>query len=227
MSQDSRSTPDDLPDDLPADLELRARLRAADPAAGMAPADPEEVDRLLERVVTTDLRETGTRHRNRLTWLVAAAAVVVIGVGATLWARQLDDSTGPDGAAAGPSVGGGASEGVSLRLTVAPTASGRCLMPTPKLLADKPLAFAGRVLGVAGGTATLRPTTVYAGTPGDEVTVTAAVAPDTGGTPQSDPSFVAGEDYLVVADGGQVVGCGFSGPATPDLQRLYDEAFAR
>jgi hypothetical protein len=38
-------------------------------------------------------------------------------------------------------------------------------------------------------------------------------------------SFEQGKRYLVAATEGTVNGCGFSGPATPELQKSYDEAF--
>lgn len=207
----------------PDDVALRARLADADPATDLPPAEPDEVDRLLQRVVTTDLRETGTRHRSRLTWLVAAAAVVVIAVAGTVWIRQVNrPSSGGDPLATGGPSSAAAS---TTRLTAAAAGGGRCMMPTPDLIAAEPIAFAGTVLGVADGVVTLTPTTVYAGRVGEQVTVTGAVAPDTGGADVGDPAFEAGRDYLVVADGDRVVGCGFSGPATPALQRLYDQAF--
>ena len=68
----------------------RARLRALDPAASLPPADPDWVARLLEDTMSHDVdtplthesRETGTHDRSPLTWLVAAAAILVIaGVG--------------------------------------------------------------------------------------------------------------------------------------------------
>ncbi len=39
--------------------------------------------------------------------------------------------------------------------------------------------------------------------------------------------FRVGERYLVTATDGTVNGCGFSGPATPELERAFEEAFAR
>src|SRR5690242_14634058 len=75
------------------DDELRQRLRAADPAAHLEPEDPTVVDSVLEDVMSTEptneSRETGTRQRSGLTWLVAAAAVVVIAVGGVLAVRVL------------------------------------------------------------------------------------------------------------------------------------------
>src|SRR3954452_24176587 len=91
------------------DDELQQRLRAADPAATLSPGDPAGVARLVEDVMSTELttesRETGTRHRSPLTWLVAAAAVVVI-VGAGIFGvRALtgDDQTPPTAQADHPS----------------------------------------------------------------------------------------------------------------------------
>ena len=90
------------------DDELRDRLRAADPAASLPPADPERVARLLEDVMSTELttenRETGTRDRGPLTWLVAAAAVVVIaGIGLFAFLAH-DDEPAPPTAAGGQTV---------------------------------------------------------------------------------------------------------------------------
>ena len=206
----------------PQDPDLRGRLRAADPAADLPPAEPSDVDHLLGRVVNSDLRETGTRRRNALTWLVAAAAVVVIAVGVVWW---ISDDDAKPGVVAKPATGAPSTPADVTPLTAAPVA-GRCITPSAQLLAAKPLAFAGEVLGIADGVVTIRPTTVYAGDPGDRVTVRGTTAADTG-TIEGDPEFQAGQDYLVAADGGQVVGCGLSGPATPELSGLYAQAFPR
>jgi len=206
----------------PQDSDLLARLRAADPAAGLPAAEPSDVDHLLGRVVNSDLRETGTRRRNALTWLVAAAALVVIAVGVVWWVS--DDDAKP-GVVAKPSPSAPAGPADVTELNAAPVA-GRCISPSAQLLAAKPIAFAGTVLGIADGVVTIRPTTVYAGDPGERVTVRGTIAPDTG-TIEGDPEFQAGQDYLVAADGGQVVGCGLSGPATPELTSLYAQAFPR
>src|SRR5215218_2712059 len=81
------------------DDELRARLHASDPAGSLPPAAPHEVARLLEDVMATELttenRETGTRNRGPLTWLVAAAAVVVIAGVAFAGVRALTGDDAP------------------------------------------------------------------------------------------------------------------------------------
>jgi hypothetical protein len=209
-----------------SNAELRTRLRAADPAAVLPQAEPDQVDGLLRRVTEEDLRETGTRRRNPLTWLVAAAAVVVIAAGVAVWVNESNRGHTDGGLLADPAPTTAApGPQATSELTVAAAGAGRCIMPTPALLAAKPIAFAGTVVGVADGVATLRPTTVFAGQVADEVTVRGAVAPDTGGAVEGDPAFEAGEDYLVAVDDGQVIGCGLSGPVTPGLQRLYTTAF--
>ena len=212
--------------DSPNDAELLARLRAADPAAGLAPADPDEVDRVVHRVVDRDLRQTGTRRRNALTWLVAAAAVVVIAAGAILWVNESNKGHTDGGLLADPSATTATPppDAVS-ELTAAAPAAGRCIMPTPELIAAKPVAFEGIVVGIADGVVTIRPTAVYAGEVADQISVKSAVAPDTGPTIEGDPEFVAGQTYLVAADGNQVIGCGMSGPATRELRGLYARAF--
>ena len=93
----------DQPRDQHSD-ELRRRLRAADPASSLPPADPAGVARLLEDVMSTELttenRATGTRQRGPLTWLVAAAAVLIIaGVGIFAIVGHDDDPAAPPTAA--------------------------------------------------------------------------------------------------------------------------------
>src|SRR6478752_5380491 len=187
-----------------ADAALLAPLRGADPAAALPSADPEDVDHLLHREVDTDLRETGTHRRNPLTWLVAAAAVAVI-VGGIVW-RLTDDHSAP-GVVVAPGAGSSTSAAGTTELSAAPGPAGRCMVPTPELLAAKPVAFAGTVVGIADGVVTIRPTKVYTGDVGDHVTVTGA-APSAAAAPEGEPAFEAGQDYLVAADGGQVLGCG-------------------
>ena len=88
-STDGRDTVNEYDDD-----SLLARLRAADPAASLPPAGPERVADLLEDVMsetttrTTESRDTGTHDRSPLTWLVAAAAVLLILATGRLRARR-------------------------------------------------------------------------------------------------------------------------------------------
>ncbi|KQQ43024.1 hypothetical protein [Nocardioides sp. Leaf307] len=232
-------TDDPQPDPQPDaehDPELRALLRGADPAASLPPADPARVAQLLEDVMskprhgedvsttTGENRASGTRGRSPLTWLVAAAAVAligVLGVGALLGADDEDDVPTAGDA---PAVSDDAEPSVT-RLEVADAPAGRCMVPTPEVLAGASLAFEGTVTELVDGTAVLEPSEFFAGRSTDTVEVTA---------PSEDlqalvsaVDFQVGERYLVAADGAQVMVCGFSDLATPAQEQLYAEAFNR
>jgi len=206
-------TDEELPD------ELRSRLRSSDPAGSLPPAAPHEVARLLEDVMATELttesRETGTHNRGPLTWLVAAAAAVVIaGVGLFGFyalTGDTDDNGGP------------AAASVTELDVPAGAGAGKCMVPNAEVLADADVAFDGTVTSIVGDVVTLEPTHWYAGGPTDIVEVTAPseqlqrVA--------SAVIFRTGERYLVSARDGHVTLCGFSAPYDEGLAAVYAEAF--
>ncbi|WP_435746297.1 hypothetical protein [Nocardioides sp. SYSU DS0663] len=196
------------------DRQLRARLQAADPASSLAPADPTRVARLLEAAMS----ETPQQRRNPLTWLAAAAAVVVIGGVALAAALGGDGETPPtegEVPAAQPAV---------LTLEAPGAGAGRCMIPNARALAMQEVAFLGVVEEVGDDVVELTVEETYAGTEASTVEVAAPsgdLSPTVG-----EVDFREGERYLVSATDGRVTACGFSGPATEDLQALYDEAFA-
>jgi hypothetical protein len=97
-----------------------------------------------------------------------------------------------------------------------------CIVFDVAVLADMPVALAGTVSSVAGTTATIEVERWYRGGPADVVTVTS----DQRGVALDGVELVAGQDYLVTATGDGVVnGCGYSGPATPELEAAFDQAF--
>ena len=208
--------------------ELRARLRAADPASSLARSDPDRVARLLEDTMshpqTPESSADGTRHRSPLTWLVAAAAVVIIaGVGVFAVMNQTQDSGSP---AAGPepTASTSAASTTELRAPGAGATSGRCLPPSADALSGAEVAFDGTVEEIEGDLVTLRTTRWYAGSSTDVVTVRG---------PSEDlqallaaVDFQDGGRYLVAAAAdGRVMVCGFSAEYSPRLERLYDQAF--
>ncbi|WP_244930027.1 hypothetical protein [Nocardioides sp. W7] len=214
--------------DIDRDDALRARLRAVDPAASLGPADPDGVARLLEDIMSHDTdtlvpeRRTGTHGRNPLTWLVAAAAALVIaGVGIFTLTGTDDDSTAPPIAEGGTGADGSDPVVISLRAPAGST--GRCMVPSAEVLSQQQLAFAGTVESIADGTVVLTPTTFYAGDEADQVEVDAPAEQLTNLIGAVD--FQVGGTYLVSATDGQVTVCGFSGPATPELEKLYADAF--
>jgi hypothetical protein len=208
--------------------ELRARLRAADPASSLPRSDPDRVARLLEDTMshpqTPESSADGARQRSLLTWLVAAAAVVIIaGVGVFAVMNQTQDSGSP---AAGPEPtdSTSAASTTELRAPGAGAISGRCLPPSADALSGAEVAFDGTVEEIEGDLVTLRTTRWYAGSSTDLVTVRG---------PSEDlqallaaVDFQDGGRYLVAAAAdGRVMVCGFSAPYSPRLERLYDQAF--
>ena len=207
------------------DEELREQLRALDPAASLRPADPVWVARLLEDTMSNDLdndipetRQTGVHERSRLTWLVAAAAVLLIaGVGGfVLLDRGPDDLPAADPGDQAPTV---------TTLAVPPgVGAGKCAVPSAEMLAGHGLAFDGVVDDISDGMVTLTPTMFYAGEPTDRVRVSAP--PEVLQQLLLSVRFEVGQRYLVSADDGQVSVCGYSGPWSEQLEQLFVEAFA-
>ena len=210
--------------------ELLARLRAADPASSLPRSDPDRVARLLEDTMshpeTPEARSDGTRHRGPLTWLVAAAAVVIIaGVGAFAFMNG-DQDSGTPAAGPEPSASTGADDVTELRAPGAGATTGRCLPPSADVLSGAEVAFDGTVEGIEGDRVTLRATHWYAGSPTDLVTVK-------GPSEELQQLLVAvdfqdGGRYLVAAsNGGRVMVCGFSDEFSPQLEQLYGKAFGQ
>jgi hypothetical protein len=229
-------------DDFDRDDELRALLRSADPVDSLSPADPAALTHLMEDIMSADLevrpvapdegtRITGTHGRNRLTWLVAAAATAMIaGVGGVAIAGLSDDDQPPQasGHRTTPpeTTAGDPLAGVTTELTAKPPESGRCAAPDATILAQYDQAFAGTVTAVDGDMVTLQATEVFNGEVGETVQV--AAAPSDMQALSSTVNFQVGQAYLVSAFEGSVSTCpGFSGPASGDVQKLFTEAFVR
>jgi len=204
-----------------SDDQLRARLRDADPADSLPPADPDRVSRLMEDAMAhdteTESRQTGFRGRSRLTWLVAAAAVVLIALGVAYAVLRQPLTTVPlEEAAPAPD---------TLELALPDeAAAGRCMTPTPATLGRAEVAFDGEVASVSDGRVVLRPTQFYAGGPADQVEV--AQASQSRQDLILGVRFEEGSRYLVAANGGDVMVCGFSGGYDEELADLYAQAFA-
>lgn len=210
------------------DDELRARLRAADPAAGLPPADPARVAELVADVMSTDLttenRATGTRHRSRLTWVVAAAAVAVIATVGVVGLRALgDDDAEQSPTATEPQTQPPTQPLTVTTLTVPEGGAARCAAPSPELIGSADTAVDGTVTEVVDGWATVKPRHWYAGDPTDAVRVE---VPELG-----QHELLVGVDleeggrYLLAATDGQLMICGFSGPYDAARADLYHQAF--
>lgn len=225
------------------DEELRARLRAADPAADLPPADPAGMQRLLEDIMSHDKLTPSRPTPVAATWLVAAAAcLVILGVAMTaIWQPWADEpnqvASSPNGTPApgadeptehAPTGEPSATDAAEPTVLRAPDAAGaRCAPLTSDLIAYYDTAFRGRVTAVEGRRVTLEVTEVYAGEPSGQVRVTGLVggAVPRFGPEQAVPRFRVDQEYLIAADDGTVGLCGVSGPATKRLTALYEAAF--
>ncbi|MBO0844446.1 MAG: hypothetical protein J2P22_03405 [Nocardioides sp.] len=198
------------------DTELLTRLRAADPASSLPPADPHRVAHLVEAAMSdtgtraSGSRESGTRNRSPLTWLVAAAAVVLIGAAVVFGLVNRGDDTPPS--AGGPLTQLGYQQH-----------AGRCMLPNVAVLRRQTVAFRGTLTSLEDGTATFDVTRWYAGGPTDVAKV--AASPTALDDLVRAARLRVGEEYLVSATGGTVTSCGFTGPASGHLQDLYAQAF--
>lgn len=149
-------------------------------------------------------------------------------------AQGSDSDTAADGGAT-PTASESASESTSdpaagssapvVELIADPAAAGKCAMPNPETLAGFDTAFEGTVTSLDDGTATLAVDQWYAGGDGaSEVTVT------TPGKALEEllmaVDFQADQTYLVSATDGRVTLCGFSGEKSPELEGLYQAAYA-
>lgn len=121
---------------------------------------------------------------------------------------------------------GDAADAVGIAVALTSTegdALASCLPVTAEFLADMPVAFAATVAAVEGTRVTLAVDRWYAGGDADTVVVTQASEASMaliGGV-----EFVEGSGYLVTATDGVVNACGYSGPDTPELRAVFDDAF--
>ena len=114
--------------------------------------------------------------------------------------------------------------GRTLALTADGSAAAKCAMPSAETLATFDTAFVGTVTSLDDGTATLSVDQWYAGEEAETVTVE---------SPSNDlqdllmaVDFRDGKSYLVSATDTRVTLCGFTAEQNPQLQAMYDEAFA-
>jgi hypothetical protein len=91
------------------------------------------------------------------------------------------------------------------------------------ILRGMPVAFAGTVSDISADTVTLDVDRWYKGGSAGQVAVTVASGQSSAALDGVD--FAVGKSYLVAAADGTVSGCGLSGPASPELESAYDEAF--
>lgn len=242
--------------------ELRALLRAADPAASMSAVPRSRLGELAAEVIGLEEEQRvvvlGTERPRRTgrSWLLGAAAAVLVVVGGGLALTNLAGGPGDGGAplaqnsaqaqaqdqaqeptqdpAQQPEDSGAAAGGATLAgpppvagettELAAGSAAARCQALTPELLAQYDQAFVGLVTAVGDGAVTFTTLEVYQGQVGETVVLAAGPAdvPEllTGAT-----EFETGQSYMVAAYQGVVSRCGYSGPATPEMEQIFRRAF--
>lgn len=214
------------------DDQLRDLLKSRDPAASLPPTDPDRVTRLLEDAMSHDVdapthdlshQKADPRRRTPLTWLVAAAAVLVIaGVGAfAILGGGQGDQPSPRAVDPAPHA---SDEAVTVtELSAGPEVQGRCAIVTAERLAFQQRAFEGTVTSVDGTVVTLEVEHWYRG--GDSDVVQVRGPSDNMVALLSAVSFETGGRYLVTATDDVVSVCGYSAPYSDELAALYADAF--
>jgi hypothetical protein len=97
-----------------------------------------------------------------------------------------------------------------------------CAVLDPTIVGQAPIAFKGTVTLAEGGVVQLTVDQAYRGVDAQVVTL---------GAPEGQEALIGGVawevggQYLVTAYDGVVSYCGQTGPATPELQAIFDEAF--
>jgi hypothetical protein len=204
---------------------LRARLAQLDPMPDSVPVDPPtspSAQTLLERAMlstepTIEPTTEPTTDTARPLWrrpallAAAAAAVIAVGVGGVV---AIGD--GPGGSGSRPKT----TLALHTQHSSGP-AMGSCIVFSVDILKGMPLAFGGTVTQVGDGTVQITVDHWYKGGDADVVTIAVPARNTSVGT----VDFVEGKRYLVTATEGTVNSCGYTGEATPDLVKAFDEAF--
>lgn len=218
------------------DEQLRSRISASDPVLDgipIEPADSPSARTLLEAIMSTELDTDNTDttangtnvlplEPRRKRWTLAALGAAAVGALAIAGAAVggAFDGGEPNLADDPPAV----EQPTVLELSGGETDPSMmmCMALDSTLVSQSPVAFRGVVDTIEGDTVTLTVEEWYRGGDAQVVTITAPLGMEAliGGI-----AFEPGQTYLVGAVDGVVSYCGLSGPATPELQQLYDQAF--
>lgn len=211
-----------------SDDELRTRLARHDPAPAGTPVDPvtspraqELVERVMQSpdiqtVLPPDRADELTAHRHR-PWLIRLAAALL----AALVTVVVLGGGDPEDSPAGDASGGEDPTTLALSLPDSGVANS-CIVFDVEFLAEMPVALAGTVTAIQPRRVTIDVDRWYRG--GDADLVTIGIQ-DGNSVALDGVDFREGERYLVTATDGVVNGCGFTGPATPELEQAFEEAF--
>lgn len=201
------------------DSELRAFLARQDPARR-----PEAVD-LVNAMTAEQIRERAMQTTDTPTKETPAARpgwrrpALMLGAAASVAAVVI--------AAVVVSGGDGSPEPKTTVALQAPdgSAASSCMVFDVEFLRQAPVAFAGTATEVGPDTVTLDVDQWYKGGSAEQVTINNPTAAPGVAVSLEGVDFAEGERYLISATDGTVNLCGFSGPATPELEQAFGEAF--
>ncbi|MEJ5913108.1 hypothetical protein [Pseudokineococcus sp. 1T1Z-3] len=174
----------------------------------------------MTSTVSTPTVSTSTGRRRTSRLAAGAGALALAGV---LAACGSGGDAGTDaGSSADPATAGPA---VTLTLPATDGPAVACAAEvTPEAVADNDLAVEATAVDVADGVVRLDVVEDFAGGAGEQVDVP---QPEADLPAELSPGvFEVGETYLVTADAGTVQACGQSGPVTPELRAVYEDAFS-
>lgn len=207
------------------DDELRTRLARIDPAGPDVPVDPATSPRaaeLMERTMQTsadvapdvDLPRSRPGRRPAV-WVAGVAAVAAVAAAVFV----------VGGGSPVPNRPPGGNDPTTLALSVpAGQAPPRCRAFDVAVLRTMQVAFEGTVTATDGEQTTLTVDRWFTGGDADRVTID---VPDGRTSESLGIEFRPGARYLVTATDGTVNGCGYSGPATAELESAFADAFPR
>ena len=212
------------------DDNLRRQLEQIDPMASHVSVDRAGSPRaraLLETIMNTPIdnpsdvagstssnADQGRRRRSmRLVGgLAAASLVAAVAIGVV--ALRNDDKAATTQALVIPGSDGGG------------PVMNSCIMFDVSILADMPVAFSGTVTDRTDTTATVSVDRWYKASSAGETDLVTFALPTEGLVAfEGGVDLVAGQRYFITATDGNVNGCGYSGPATPELEAAFNEAF--
>jgi hypothetical protein len=205
------------------DDELRARLSQIDPLPASVPVDPFTslvAQDLLERIMATEINSKSPKNTDKF-WrkpgvLTGLAAAVI-----TLAIVAISVTSG------GPATPTKAKTTVALKVAGGgtSTSSASCIQFSVPFLREMSTAFGGTVTKIDQGTVTLTVDHWFKGGTAEVVTLTTLPGDANAAVSIDGVDFVQGKRYLVTATNGTVNSCGFTGEATPVLEKAFAEAF--
>lgn len=180
-------------------------LRKADPAASLSPLSPDRFERLRVAAMTETTITPAPRKRARLTFAIAGG-VAALALGGFAVAT-LTASTPPTQLTA-PAGG----------------IAAKCMEVTPASFETTDVAFKATATSIEGDTVLLTVTDRFTGEVANTVETTQGDGAISDGGPLV---YEEGESYLIASSDGHILSCGISSVASPFLEDIYTQAFAK